>query len=110
MAVQVAASPPAITVLWMSSSGSSGPPMVAGNLVWTISQNAPCTGSTERNGKAVVQWSIGTVANHFPTPSIGDGLLLAPWTGWGHASAGKRVFSTVRSSRLTAGIPVAASR
>ena len=88
MAVQVAASPPAITVLWMSSSGSSGPPIVAGNLVWTISQNGTLYGLDRTNGKAVVQWSIGTVANHFPTPSIGDGLLLAPSTNRVHAFGG----------------------
>ncbi len=85
MAVQVTASPAKLTVLWQSSSGSSGPPIVAGALVWTISHGGVLFGLGRDTGKPLVQFSIGSVANHFPTPSIGDGLLLAPSADKVHA-------------------------
>ncbi len=85
MAVRVGASPPKLTVLWRSSSGSSGPPIVAGSLVWTISQGGVLFGLDRITGSPVVQFSIGSLANHFPTPSIGDGLLLAPSANRVHA-------------------------
>ncbi len=78
MAVRVGASPPTLTVLWRSSSNASGPPIVAGSLVWTISQGGVLFGLDRSTGSPLVQFTIGSVANHFPTPSIGDGLLLAP--------------------------------
>ncbi len=78
MSVRVTASPAKMTVLWRSSSDSSGPPIVAGSLVWTISQGGVLYGLDRNTGTPLVQFSIGSVANHFPTPSIGDGLLLAP--------------------------------
>jgi len=85
MAVHVSSSPPAMTVRWRSSSDSSGPPILAGDLVWTISQGGVLYGLDRVNGNPVVRRSIGPVANHFPTPSIGDGLLLAPSANRVHA-------------------------
>jgi outer membrane protein assembly factor BamB len=85
MSVRVTASPAKMTVLWRSSSDSSGPPIVAGSLVWTISQGGVLYGLDRDTGKPLVQFSIGSVANHFPTPSIGDGLLLAPSADRVHA-------------------------
>ena len=38
------------------------------------------TGSTRPTAQTVQQVSVGGQANHFPTPSVGDGLLLAPST------------------------------
>ncbi len=55
-----------------------GPPIVAAGLVWTIGQNGTLYGLDPATGKVRQQASIGAVANHFPTPSVGDGLLLAP--------------------------------
>jgi outer membrane protein assembly factor BamB len=77
-AVSVATSPPGLTVQWQTSTGSSGPPIVAGGLVWTISQGGTLYGLNPANGATAVSESIGAVSNHFPTPSVGDGLLLAP--------------------------------
>src|SRR6185437_8223502 len=76
-ALQTSPSPPAITKQWTAASGATGPPIVAGGLVWSIGGSTlysldPATGAT------VQQLPLGGEANHFPTPSVGDGLLLAP--------------------------------
>ena len=76
-AVQTSASPPSASVLWTTSSGAHGPPIVAGGLVWSIG-GSTLFGLDPATGAAVQQLSIGSPANHFPTPSVGDGLLLAP--------------------------------
>ena len=77
VAVQATVSPPALRLLWKTGAGG-GPPVVAANLVWTIGQNGELYGLDSSTGAVVQQASIGVPANHFPTPSVGDGLLLAP--------------------------------
>jgi outer membrane protein assembly factor BamB len=77
-AVSVSTGPPGLAVQWQTSTGSSGPPIVAGGLVWTISQDGTLYGLNPSTGAATVSESIGAVSNHFPTPSVGDGLLLVP--------------------------------
>jgi hypothetical protein len=77
MAVQVTASPPSLKVLWTSAVGG-GPPIVAAGLVWTIGLDGTLYGLDPSTGAVRQQASIGMPANHFPTPSVGDGLLLAP--------------------------------
>jgi outer membrane protein assembly factor BamB len=77
IAVRVGASPPSLTLLWSSDVGG-GPPIVAAGLVWTIGRNGTLYGLDPSTGKVQQQASIGVPANHFPTPSLGDGLLLAP--------------------------------
>jgi outer membrane protein assembly factor BamB len=79
-AVQVGTGPPSLHVQWTTSTGSSGPPIVAGGLVWTISQGGDLYGLNPSTGALVQSFSLGGVANHFPTPSSADGLLLAPAT------------------------------
>ncbi len=76
-AVRATASPPALRVLWQAS-GVGGPPIVAGNEVWAISQSGTLEALSEATGAIVQQFPIGPVANHFPTPSVGDGRLFAP--------------------------------
>lgn len=76
-AVEVTASPPALRLLWSASVGG-GPPIVAAGLIWTIGQNGTLYGLDRSTGAVRQQASIGAVANHFPTPSVGGGLLLAP--------------------------------
>jgi outer membrane protein assembly factor BamB len=76
MAMQVSASPPSVSELWATSTNSPGPAIVADGLVWTIGSGT-LYGLDPQSGSPVVQFSIGAVANHFPTPSVGDGLLLA---------------------------------
>ncbi len=79
IAVRVTQSPPELHLLWNSGTGG-GPPIVAAGLVWTIGQNGVLYGLDPATGQVRQQVTIGTLANHFPTPSVGDGLLLAACT------------------------------
>jgi outer membrane protein assembly factor BamB len=76
VAVSAAGSSPSLRVLWTSRIGG-GPPIVAGGLVWSISHGT-LSGLNPATGRLDQKASIGQPANHFPTPSAGDGLLLAP--------------------------------
>ncbi|MGH3121344.1 MAG: PQQ-binding-like beta-propeller repeat protein, partial [Streptosporangiaceae bacterium] len=77
VAIRAATSPPGLRLLWRTGTGG-GPPIVAGGLVWTISQAGTLYGLDPQTGQVRRQAAIGTGANHFPTPSVGAGLLLAP--------------------------------
>jgi outer membrane protein assembly factor BamB len=76
IAVKATSSPPALHLLWSSGVGG-GPPIVAGGLVWTIGQDGKLYGLDPATGKIRQQAAIGAPANHFPTPGIGAGLMLA---------------------------------
>jgi outer membrane protein assembly factor BamB len=76
-AVRVTSSPAAIKVIWHASVGS-GPPIMAAQLVWTIGSDGVLYGLNPDNGKVVQHAPLGSLANHFSTPSVGAGLLLAP--------------------------------
>lgn len=75
VAVRATASPVSLNVLWSSSVGG-GPAIVAAGLVWTIGQNGVLYGLDPSTGHVRQRASIGVPANHFPTPSVGDALLL----------------------------------
>jgi polyvinyl alcohol dehydrogenase (cytochrome) len=77
LAVKADSTPPALRLLWTSGAGG-GPPILAGGLVWTIAQSGKLYGLDPATGKIRQQAGIGIPANHFPTPGIGAGLLLAP--------------------------------
>jgi outer membrane protein assembly factor BamB len=77
IAIRAVKSPAALHLLWSSGTGG-GPAIVAAGLVWTIGQNGVLYGLNPATGTVRQQASIGVPANHFPTPSVADGLLLAP--------------------------------
>jgi outer membrane protein assembly factor BamB len=77
IAVQATSSPPALRLLWSSGTGG-GPPIVAAGLVWTIGQNGIMYGLDPATGTVRQQVTTGVPANHFPTPSVAAGLLIAP--------------------------------
>ncbi len=77
IALRVSATSPALHILWSAPSGG-GPPIIAAGLVWSIGQNGVLYGLNPSNGNVRQQATIGVPINHFPTPSVGDGLLLAP--------------------------------
>jgi outer membrane protein assembly factor BamB len=77
IAVRAAQSPPALHLLWSSGTGG-GPPIRAAGLIWTIGQNGTLYGLDPATGAVRQQASIGAVANHFPTPAVAGGLMLAP--------------------------------
>lgn len=94
LAVRADAAPPGLRLLWASRTGG-GPPIVAGGLVWTISRAGWLYGLDPQTGKVRQQAPAGTGANHFPTPSAGAGLLLAP--------AGNRVVAFLATGAQGAG-------
>lgn len=61
-----------------------GPPIIAGGLVWSVG-GTRLVGLDEATGHQVEELPIGSNANDFPTPSVGDGLLLC--TGGAHGNA-----------------------
>jgi LPXTG-motif cell wall-anchored protein len=77
VAIRATQSPASLTVLWTARVGG-GPPIVAAGLVWTIGQDGTLYGLDPSTGAVRRQVSIGGSPNDFPTPSVGDGLLLAP--------------------------------
>jgi hypothetical protein len=77
IALKVTAASHRMRVLWTSSSGSAGPPIIAGNKIWTIRHDGTLFGLRKSNGRPAVTLTVGAPANHFPTPSVGAGLLLA---------------------------------
>ncbi len=77
IAVRATSAPAGLRVLWSSGVGG-GPPIVAAGLVWSIGRDGTLSGLSPTTGTVRQSVSIGTAANHFPTPSVGDGLLLAP--------------------------------
>jgi hypothetical protein len=76
MAVATDAKTLKLRVLWQTPTGAGGPPILAGGLLWTIS-NGNLFALSPRTGHAVQRFSIGGAATDFPTPSFGDGHLLA---------------------------------
>jgi outer membrane protein assembly factor BamB len=76
-AVSATASPARLHLLWTSSVGG-GPPILAGGLVWTVGQDGVLYGLDPTTGAVRRHVSVGTPANHFPTPSVGAGLFLVP--------------------------------
>jgi outer membrane protein assembly factor BamB len=64
--------------LWTDNDGAAGPPIIADGLVWTVGADHAVHGLNPANGKDVTSIPSGAAANHFPTPAVGDGLLLLP--------------------------------
>lgn len=77
VAVTATGNPPALRVRWSSAAGG-GPPIVAAGLVWTIGQNGTLYGLNPATGSVRRRVALGPEANHFATPSVGAGLLVAP--------------------------------
>jgi polyvinyl alcohol dehydrogenase (cytochrome) len=77
VAVRVTASPASARLLWKAGA-VTGPPILAGGLVWAMGVNGELDGINPSSGAVRQQFQVGSVANHFPTPSTGDGRLFAP--------------------------------
>ena len=76
IAIRVTKSPPRLRLLWAARAGG-GPPIMAGRLIWTIGLNGKLYGLSPAKGTVRRRATIGVPATDFPTPGIGDGLLLA---------------------------------
>ncbi|HEY5024726.1 MAG TPA: PQQ-binding-like beta-propeller repeat protein [Acidimicrobiales bacterium] len=81
------AAPNTVNVLWHTPTNAGGPPIVAGGFVWTIG-GSTLYGLDPSTGSMVQSFSLGSEANHFPTPAVADGLLLAPSSNQVHAFDG----------------------
>jgi outer membrane protein assembly factor BamB len=79
-AIKVLPKAPYLKQLWTDNDGAAGAPIIADGLVWTIGSDGAVHGLNPATGKEVVSIPFGGSANHFPTPSVGDGLLLLPGT------------------------------
>jgi outer membrane protein assembly factor BamB len=79
-AIKVLTKAPYLKQLWTDNDGAAGAPIIADGLIWTIGGGNAVHGLNPANGKEVVSIPFGGYANHFPTPSVGDGLLLLPGT------------------------------
>jgi polyvinyl alcohol dehydrogenase (cytochrome) len=77
-AVKVLAKAPYLKELWTDSDGAGNAPIFADGLVWTIGSDNAVHGLSPANGKVVTSMPFGGSANHFPTPSVADGLMLLP--------------------------------
>ena len=86
VAVKVGTSPPSLTRLWQTSTGSKGPPIITNGMIWTIG-GSTLYGLDPSTGAPLEEFSLAGEANHFPTPAVGDGLLLAPSTDQVYAFA-----------------------
>ncbi len=84
-AVQPTASSP--TALWRAASGVHGSPIVAGNLVWSVS-GGTLFALDPANGNTVQQFAIGSTPSSFPAPAAADGLVVAPSADQLHAFTG----------------------
>jgi polyvinyl alcohol dehydrogenase (cytochrome) len=79
-AVKVSTTAPYLKQLWTDNDGAAGGPIIADGLVWTIGGDNAVHALNPATGHEVLKIPFGGYANHFPTPSVGDGLLLLPGT------------------------------
>jgi hypothetical protein len=79
-AIRVSARAPHLKQLWTDNDGAAGAPIIAGGLIWTIGADNAVHALNPANGHQVTSIPFGPSANHFPTPSAADRLLLLPGT------------------------------
>ena len=83
------AAPNNASVLWHTNTGAGRPPIVAGRArVDHRAGSATLYGLDPATGNSVQSFALGSEANHFPTPTVADGLLLAPSSTQVHAFEG----------------------
>ncbi len=102
-AIRVMSKPPYLKQLWTDSDGAAGAPIIADGLVWTIGGDGALHGLNPANGREVVSIPFGATANHFPTPTVADGLLLLPGTNQVFAFKGPYGLPPAPVAKLTPG-------
>jgi outer membrane protein assembly factor BamB len=69
---------PSFTVIWRGPNFVSGPPVVAGNAVWTLDINRGLIYAFSlKEGQILFKDTVGYTV-HFTTPSVGDGQIFVP--------------------------------
>jgi outer membrane protein assembly factor BamB len=86
-AVKVSSKAPYLQKLWTDNDGVGAGPIISSGLIWTVGGNA-IHGLNPANGDEEVSIPFGATANHFPTPSVADGLLLVAGTNQVYAFMG----------------------
>jgi hypothetical protein len=76
VAMKVTPSPAGMRPIWRAHEGV-GPPIMAAQLVWSMG-NGVLYALAPDTGRVLRRVTLGSVVNHFATPSVGAGLLLAP--------------------------------
>ena len=77
--VEAVQTSPGPSVLWQAGDDIGAPPIDAGGLLWVV-HGSDLDALDPTTGATVQTLDVGGEANDFPTPSVGDGLLLAPST------------------------------
>ncbi|MFI5273340.1 MAG: PQQ-binding-like beta-propeller repeat protein [Ktedonobacterales bacterium] len=84
---------PSFAFAWQGPSVSfAGPPVVAGGLVWTLDPQGTLYALNPTSGATVYQHTVGA-AEHFATPSAGDGAVFV--------AAGTKVYAFVSGTSAT---------
>ena len=80
--VHVSVSPPSFRVAWTGPPGATGPPIVAGGLIWSVGASSRTLyGLDPSTGSAVVQEALAGPPAPYSTPAVGNGILVV---GTGH--------------------------
>jgi len=75
-AARFSSAPPYGAEVW-SQPASSGPPVYAAGLVWSVDPGSGTLyGLFPSTGGVKVQYAVGSFQNHFPTPAIGDNMVV----------------------------------
>jgi len=75
-AVTYSSSPPYGTKAW-TQPATGGSPVYGGGLIWSVSASKGILyGLVPTTGAVKLQYPVGPVQNHFPTPAIGDNMVL----------------------------------
>ncbi|HEV3212404.1 MAG TPA: hypothetical protein VGZ03_03305 [Acidimicrobiales bacterium] len=75
-AAHYTSTPPYGAEVW-SQSNTGGPPVYGAGLVWSIDwSSGTLYGLVPSTGNVQVQYPAGSFQNHFPTPAIGDNMVL----------------------------------
>jgi hypothetical protein len=78
VALNVTTTPTAsFTVAWQGPRVLTGPPIVAGGVVWTIERSGRLYGLDPTTGATRYNFNLGSGAMHFATPSAGGGRIFA---------------------------------
>lgn len=64
-------------VAWTGPAGATGPPIIAGGLVWSVG-GSTLYGLSSATGKTLVSAHLGDQPDKFVTPGVGDGLMIVP--------------------------------
>ncbi|MGH9129152.1 MAG: PQQ-binding-like beta-propeller repeat protein [Acidimicrobiales bacterium] len=73
--------PSRLRVAWQGPAGATGPPVIAGSLVWSVG-GSTLYGLRPSTGAIVVRQALEGGADPYVTPGLGDGLMVVP-TGQG---------------------------